>query len=119
MVKENVFEVASQSIIIAPRTVKVQGFIYRGVADLENLIRFLGVAPKVLFEKGKMLYQFGKVTVPDGSVVLRSAYGEIVRVMTYEVANKEYDLIAQREYDAAKDSQTPIAKPKKVRTPKN
>lgn len=118
MVKENVFEVASQSIIIAPKTIKVQGFIYRGVADLENLVRFLGVPPKVIFEKGKMVYQFGKIIVPDNSIVLRSAYGEVTMVMDYKTANEKFDLVAQRDYDSAKDSQTPQEKPKKARTPK-
>jgi hypothetical protein len=115
---ENVFEVAKQSIIIAPKTVKVQAFIYKGVSDLENLVWFLGVTPKVLFEKGKMVYQFGKTIVPDNSIVMRNSFGEVTQVLNYADADKNYDLIAQREYDAAKDSQTPIAKPKKTRTPK-
>jgi hypothetical protein len=118
MTKENVFEVALQSLVLSPKTIKVQAFIYRGVNDLENLVRFLGVAPKVIFEKGKMNYQFGKLIVPDNSVITRSIYGDILLCMTLSEANDRYDIAAQRDYDNAKDSQNVTPKVKKVRTTK-
>jgi hypothetical protein len=115
---ENVFEVAAQSLVLAPKTVKVQAFIYRSISDLENLISFIGTAPKVNIDKGKMVISFGKAIVPDGSVVLRSAYGEVTQVMNFEQAANLYDIAAQRDYDKAKDGQTPIEKVKKARTKK-
>jgi hypothetical protein len=115
---ENVFEVAQQSLILSPKTTKVQAFIYRSVNDLENLVRFLGVAPKVIFEKGKMTYQFGKILVPDNSIIMRDSYGTITRVLTYAEANDKYDIAAQRDFDIAKDSQTPEVKAKVVRAKK-
>ena len=115
---ENVFEVALQSLVLSPKTTKVQAFIYRSVNDLENLVRFLGVAPKVIFEKGKMTYQFGKILVPDNSVIMRDSYGTITRVLTFAEANDKYDIAAQREFDNAKDSQTPEVKAKVVRAKK-
>jgi hypothetical protein len=116
--EQNVFEVALQSLVLSPKTTKVQAFIYRSVNDLENLVRFLGVAPKVIFDKGKMTYQFGKVLVPDNSVIMRDTYGTITRVMTYAEAAEKYDIAAQREFDNAKDSQIAQAKIKAVRTKK-
>ncbi len=118
MAKENVYESALQSLVISPKTTKTQAFIYRGVNDLENLVRFLGVAPKVIFEKGKMNYQFGKVIVPDNSLITRSVYGDIILCLTLEQANERFDIVAQRDYDKVKDSQNVIPKEKKTRTPK-
>lgn len=117
MTKENVFEVALSSLVLTPKTVPIQAFLYRGVNDLENLVRFLGIAPRVLFEKGKMQYQFGKVIVPDESVVTRNAYGEILLCLSIKDANDRYDIKAQREFDNAKDSQVVVPKPKKVKKP--
>jgi hypothetical protein len=118
MTKENVFEVAQQSLILSPKTVKKQAFIYRSVSDLENLVRFLGVAPKVIFEKGKMNYQFGKLIVPDNSVITRTVYGDIDLCMSLSEANEKYDIAAQREWDN-KDGQTVTPKVKKIRTTKS
>jgi hypothetical protein len=117
MTKENLFEVAKQSLVLSPKTVKIQAFIYRGVQDLENLVRFLGVTPKVIFEKGKMSYQFGKKIISDNSVITRSIYGDILLCMTLSEANERYDIAAQRDYDNAKDSQMAEQKLKKTRTP--
>jgi hypothetical protein len=118
MVKENVFESALQSLVLSPKTVKIQAFIYKGVNDLENLVRFLGVAPKVIFEKGKMSYQFGKIIIPDNSVITRTIYGDIILCLTLDQANERFDIIAQRAYDNVKDSQNIVLKEKKTRTPK-
>jgi hypothetical protein len=111
----NLFEIAKQSLVLAPKTVKEQAFIYRTVADLENLIRFLGTSPKVVFEKGKLSYQFGKQVISDNSVITRNVYGNVVNCMTFAQANEKYDIAAQRDFDNAKDSQTPQAKPVKVK----
>ena len=115
---ENVFKVAKQSLVITPRTLPFQAFLYMGVQDLENLVRFLGVGPRVLFEKGKMTYQFGKVVVPDGSVITRNIYGEVVLCLSLKDANEKYDIKAERDFDNAKDAQTVAPKPKKTRTKK-
>jgi hypothetical protein len=115
---ENVFEVASQSLVLAPKTLKVQAFIYKGLTDLENLISFIGTAPKVNIEKGKMIISFGKSSVPDNSVILRTAYGEVLSVMTFDQAADKYDIAAQRDYDKAKDANVLVPKPVKTRTKK-
>jgi hypothetical protein len=118
MTKENLFSTAKQTLVVAPKTNKEQVFIYKSIADLENLIKFIGTAPKVNIEKGKMLLSFGKMQVPDVSVVFRSAYGEVLNVLTFEAANEKYDIMAQREFDSTKDSQTPQEKIKKLKEKK-
>jgi hypothetical protein len=98
MTNVNLFEVAKQSLVISPKTIKEQAFIYRSISDLENLIGFVGTTPKVDIDKGKMVLTFRKHIVTDNSLILRNAYGEVTNVMTLENANKIYDIVAQSEF---------------------
>ena len=95
----NSFENAKQSLVINPRsTSKTQAFVYRGMQDLENLIAFVGVSPKVSVEKGKIVLAFKKQIIFDNSVILRNSYGEVIAVMTYGEAETKYEIVAQSEF---------------------
>jgi hypothetical protein len=115
MTNVNIFETAKQSLVIQPKTQKEQAFVYRTIADLENLIGFVGTTPKVDIDKGKMVLTFKKHIIGDGSVVLRNSYGEVTRVMTFEEANKIYDVAAQSEFlQEHKNKVVAKIKPEKV-----
>lgn len=94
----NVFETAMASVVLKPKTIPEQGFIYRSLSDLENLIGFVGVAPKVNVEKGKMIISFGKAIIPEGSLVFRTIYGTVSHVMSLDKANEVYEIAAQSEF---------------------
>lgn len=94
----NSFETAKQSLVINPKSVKTQAFVYRGMQDLENLIAFVGSSPKVSVEKGKIVLAFKKQIIFDNSVILRNSYGEVTSVMTYEKAQDEYEILAQSDF---------------------
>ena len=95
----NSFEVAKQSLVINPRsTSKTQAFVYRGMQDLENLIAFVGTSPKVSVEKGKIVLAFKKQIILDNRVILRNSYGEVTAVMTYEEADKDFEILGQSEF---------------------
>jgi hypothetical protein len=94
----NSFEVAKQSIVINPKSVRTQAFVYRGMQDLENLIAFVGSSPKVSVEKGKIVLAFKKEVILDNRIILRNSYGEVTAVMTFEEAEKDFEILAQSEF---------------------
>lgn len=94
----NSFENAKQSLVINPRSLKTQAFVYRGMQDLENLIAFVGVSPKVSVEKGKIVLAFKKQIILDNRVILRNSYGEVTAVMTYEEADKDFEVLAESAF---------------------
>jgi len=92
------FETAKQSLIINPKSVKDHAFIYRGMQDLENLIAFVGSSPKVSVDKGKIVLAFKKQIILDNRVILRNTYGEVTAVLTFEEADRDYEILAQSEF---------------------
>jgi len=110
----NSFETAKQSLVINPRSVKTQAFVYRGMQDLENLIAFVGSSPKVSVEKGKIVLAFKKQIILDNSVILRNSYGEVTAVMSFEEAEKDFEIMAQREFQA-EDRNKVVEKVKYIR----
>ena len=117
MTNENNFNTASQSLILKTKVTPEAAFNYKGIADLENLIGFIGTAPKVNVDKGKMVLSFGKYTINDNSVVLRNSYGEVTKVLSYEDANNIYDIAAQSEFKPEHKNKV-IEKIKKIPFPK-
>jgi hypothetical protein len=108
------FETAKQSLVINPKSVKVAAFVYRGMQDLENLIAFVGSSPKVSVEKGKIVLAFKKQIIADNRVILRNAYGEVTEVMTFEDAQRDFEIVAQREF-APEDRNKVVEKVKYIR----
>jgi len=84
-----------QSLALKPKVVVVQAFHYRGFKDLKNLIQFVGSRP-IINEDASL--QFKKVIIPDNSIVFRNEYGAVVRVMSYDEANKMYEIGAQSDW---------------------
>ena len=112
MTNENLFVTSKQSLVIKPKTIAKQAFNYKGIADLENLIGFVGTAPKVNMDLGKMVLSFGKQTIKDNSIVLRNSFGQVTDVLSYAQANELYDIAAQRDF-VPTDKNKVEAKPKK------
>jgi hypothetical protein len=115
MANENPFSVSKQSLVIKPKTIAKQAFNYKGIADLENLIGFVGTAPKVNMEAGKMVLSFGKQTIKDGSIVLRNSFGQVTDVLAYSQAAELYDIAAERDFkaeDKNKVTDKPVKKAK-------
>jgi|WetSurMetagenome_2_1015567.scaffolds.fasta_scaffold1216976_1 hypothetical protein len=112
MANENLFTSSKQSLVIAPKTTKQQAFIYRSMADLENLILFVGNTPKIAIDKGKPILNYGKHTIKDDSVILRNSFGEVTTVLSMEEANAQYDIVAQSEFLPEHKNKV-ITKPKK------
>jgi hypothetical protein len=117
MVNVNLFETSEQSLVIRPKTVVTQAFHYSGIADLENLIGFIGSAPKVNIDKGAMVLSFGKYLVKDNSIITRTPFGEVQRVMSCNEANELYEIAAQSEFKPEHKNKV-VAKPVKVRAKK-
>ena len=94
------FDEANQSLILKAKVVPIEGFNYKSIADLENLIGFVGTEPKVKVAAGtgKLIIMFGKNEIKDNSVVFRNSYGEVVNVMSYDKAAEIFDIAAQSEF---------------------
>ena len=93
----NPFVNSKQSLVLKLKVVATQAFHYRNFSDLKTLIQFVGSRP-VINEDASL--QFKKVVVPDNSIVLRDEYGAVVRVMSYEEADKGFEIAAQSEWKA-------------------
>lgn len=117
MANENLFLNAKQSLVIKPKTVAIQAFNYTGIADLENLIGFVGSNPKVAMDKGVMILSFGKYTIKDKSIITRTPFGDVERTLTYAEAQELYDIAAQSEFKAEHKNKV-VAKPVKTRAKK-
>jgi hypothetical protein len=115
MTNENLFTSSKQSLVIKPKTVAIQAFNYHGIADLENLIGFVGTTPKVNVEKGTLVLSFGKKAIKDNSIILRNPFGEVDRVMTYAEANEMYEIAGQSDFKAEHKNKVQ-EKPKRTRT---
>ena len=108
------FKTAKSSVILKLKVIPVQALVYRGFEDLEKLIKFVGSRPVI---NADMTIQFKKTLVPANSVVFRNEFGEVTKVMSFDDAEKMYDIAAQRDFTDS-DAITPIAKEKKTRTTK-
>ena len=62
-----------------------------------------------------MIIIFGKVTIPDNSVIFRDSYGNVTKCLTFDAANDNYEIAAQREYKK-EDNNLVQAKVKKEKT---
>jgi hypothetical protein len=111
------FTNAKQSLLLKPKTTTIQAFIYHGIEDLENLIGFVGVAPKVNIDKGQMVLSFGRTNIQNNSVIMRNAYGEVTKVLTLDEANAQYDIAASSEFLPEHKNKL-VVKPKVSRKPK-
>ena len=89
------FASLKQSIVIRPKSNNLQGFIYHDFSDLKNLVRFVGTKPQI-DEEGNLYFR--KTMIPDNSVVLRDAYGRVEKVMSFEQADKDYEIVGQSDF---------------------
>lgn len=112
----NPFEDALTIAILKPKTKPFETFIYRGFDDLEKLIKYVGSRPAL---NPDLSLQFKKAVVKPNSVIIRNAFGEVVRVMTFKEAAEQYDIAASAAFDADRDSNKVQAKPAKERKHKD
>jgi len=117
MANENLFEKSKQSLVIRPKTVVTQAFHYTGIADLENLIGFVGSAPKVNVDKGNLVLSFGKYNIKENTIITRTPFGEVQRVMTPAEANELFEIAAESEFKPEHKNKV-VTKPVKTRAKK-
>ncbi len=92
----NLFETTDQSVlVIRPKTLTMGAFIYRSIADLENLIKFVGSEPKAKIIEGKLVLAYGKNNLQDNRVILSNVYGTVTDVLTFEQAVEKYDVVLE------------------------
>jgi len=108
----NPFENANTITILKPKTKPFETFIYRGFDDLEKLIKYVGARPTL---NPDLSLQFKKTVVKPNSVLIRSAFGEVTRVMTFEEAAEQFDIAASAAFDADRDTNKEV----KTLKPKN
>lgn len=104
----NPFAEAKNCVAIKPKSVAVSAFVYKSLADLKNLILFVGNRPLINPDTS---LQFKKMTVKENSVILRNAYGEVTTVMSFEDAANRFDIAAQHDFsqaDANKVEEKPV-----------
>lgn len=89
------FTTAKQLVILRPSSTEVLGFIYHDFSDLKNLIKFVGTRPTI-DEEGKLWFR--KLQVPDNSVVIRDAFGQVTNVMNYETASTKFTLVSDSDF---------------------
>jgi hypothetical protein len=92
---KSVFATAKQSLVLRPNSINVSAFIYHSFADLKNLIKFVGTKPQI-DEEGRLYFK--KVLIPDNCVILRDTQGKVQRVMTFDEAESNYEIVAQSDF---------------------
>lgn len=113
MENKNDFLTSNVSLIVTPKTLPIHVFNYRTIADLQNLIEFVGKEPRLKVEKGVVVIQFGKKELKDKSIILRNSYGEVIDSLTYEKANELFDIKAESEFLPEQKNKV-TAKPKRA-----
>ena len=109
------FENAATIAILKPKTKPFETFNYKGFEDLEKLIRYIGSRPVL---NSDLSLQYKKHTIKPGCLVIRNAFGEVARVMTYDEAQVQYDITASAPFVADRDTAKVEAKPAKTRKSK-
>lgn len=89
------FDNSKQAVIIRPRSTNTLAFIYHDFSDLKNLILFVGSKPQI-DEEGKLYFR--KLQIPDNSVILRNAYGQVTEVLKFDTAAQRYEIVADSEF---------------------
>lgn len=92
---ESIFDNAKQSLVLRPKSINVQAFIYSGYNDLKNLILFVGSKPTI-DENGDLWFK--KTKVVANSVILRDAYGKLTEQLTFEAAAAKYEIVASSDF---------------------
>jgi hypothetical protein len=99
-------------LILKPKTNELTGFQYNDQNDLENLIKFVGSAPVVKIESGKMQLLFKKQVVRPGTVVFRNGFGEVTNVMEIPKVIETFDI--SKTLDFAPDHVNTVTEKVKV-----
>lgn len=94
-IENSVFDSAKQSVVIRPKSVNQQAFVYRGYNDLKNMILFVGSKPTI-DENGDLWFK--KTKVVANSVLLRDAYGRLTEQLTFDEASEKYEIVAQSDF---------------------
>jgi hypothetical protein len=110
----NPFETAKSAVVLKPKSTPELCFIYRGMADLKNLIQFVGSRPII---NEDMSIQIKKTVIPENSVIWRNPYGEVTKCMTFEQAFNSFEIAASNDFDS-KFANKVLEKPVKARTKK-
>lgn len=101
-------------ILVAPKVRTVLLFIYRTIADLPNLIKFVGRTPLI---NEDMSLNFRKVNVKPGDVIERNSFGDIVKV--YDAKELEQNFELRGTYNFASEHHNKVVeKPKRERKEK-
>jgi len=78
-------------LVIAPKTVKQTCFLFRGMQDLQNLIRFVGKPPRIT---ENMTLIFNRHEVKPNCAVVVNDFSEVIKVIFEKELKENYDLIS-------------------------
>jgi hypothetical protein len=105
------FSQAKSSVVIRPKSVNTQGFIYRDFTDLKNLVKFVGGRPSI-DENGELW--FGKHNIKDNSLIIRTGTGKVYEVLTMEEAETQFEIVADSTF-LPEHANVTVAKAPKVK----
>ena len=87
------FTNCKNNVVLKPKVTPKVAYVYRNVnTDLKGLIDFVKSEPKAKIVDGKLTLCYGKFNLFENSVILISEVGKVSEVISFDEANKRFDI---------------------------
>jgi len=98
-------------VILRPKTIQLTGFVYNGLTDLADLIKFVGKTPQI---NANLTLNFKKQVVAENCIVFRNEYGEVTNVLPVEKVGDNFDVVKSLNF-APEHELTPVERVKVIK----
>lgn len=101
-------------IVLRPKTIQLTGFVYNGLTDLANLIKFVGKTPQI---NADMSLNFKKQVVTENTVVFVNQFGDVINVIPVEKVQENFEVVKSLKFTPEHENKV-IEKPVKTKKEK-